>query len=62
MSTDILTHTEAGVLTITLNRLARKNSITSNETGGEGGLRRLRGQANAGFPEALSLRRPSLFG
>ena len=29
MSTDILTHTEAGVLTIALNRLARKNSITS---------------------------------
>ncbi|GAC1606583.1 MAG: enoyl-CoA hydratase [Ramlibacter sp.] len=29
MSTDILTHTEDGVLTITLNRLARKNSITS---------------------------------
>ena len=29
MSTDILTHTEAGVLTITLNRLERKNSITS---------------------------------
>lgn len=29
MTTDILIHTEAGVLTITLNRLARKNSITS---------------------------------
>jgi enoyl-CoA hydratase/carnithine racemase len=29
MTTDILTHTEAGVLTITLNRLDRKNSITS---------------------------------
>jgi len=29
MTTDILTHTEAGVLTITLNRLERKNSITS---------------------------------
>jgi enoyl-CoA hydratase/carnithine racemase len=29
MTTDILTHTEGGVLTITLNRLARKNSITS---------------------------------
>ncbi|MFC5500542.1 enoyl-CoA hydratase [Caenimonas terrae] len=29
MTTDILTHAEAGVLTITLNRLARKNSITS---------------------------------
>ncbi len=29
MSTDILTHTEAGVMTITLNRLARKNSITA---------------------------------
>ena len=29
MTTDILTHTEAGVTTITLNRLARKNSITS---------------------------------
>ena len=29
MTTDILTHTEDGVLTITLNRLARKNSITS---------------------------------
>jgi enoyl-CoA hydratase/carnithine racemase len=29
MSTDILTHIEAGVMTITLNRLERKNSITS---------------------------------
>ena len=29
MTTDILTHTEGGVLTITLNRLSRKNSITS---------------------------------
>jgi enoyl-CoA hydratase/carnithine racemase len=29
MSTDILVHAEAGVTTITLNRLARKNSITS---------------------------------
>ena len=29
MTTDILTHTEDGVLTITLNRLERKNSITS---------------------------------
>ena len=29
MTTDILTHTEDGVLTLTLNRLARKNSITS---------------------------------
>jgi enoyl-CoA hydratase/carnithine racemase len=29
MSTDILTHVEAGVMTITLNRLDRKNSITS---------------------------------
>jgi enoyl-CoA hydratase/carnithine racemase len=29
MSTDILTHTEAGVMTITLNRPERKNSITS---------------------------------
>lgn len=29
MTTDILTHTEAGVMTITLNRLERKNSITS---------------------------------
>ncbi|HYF42973.1 MAG TPA: enoyl-CoA hydratase, partial [Ramlibacter sp.] len=27
--TDILTHAEAGVMTITLNRLDRKNSITS---------------------------------
>ena len=27
--TDILTHTEAGVMTITLNRLEKKNSITS---------------------------------
>ena len=27
--TDILTHTETGVLTITLNRVAKKNSITS---------------------------------
>ena len=27
--TDILTHTEAGVLTITLNRVAKKNSITA---------------------------------
>ena len=27
--TDILTHTDAGVVTITLNRLAKKNSITS---------------------------------
>ncbi|MDB5873688.1 MAG: enoyl-CoA hydratase [Ramlibacter sp.] len=29
MSNDILTHVEAGVMTITLNRLDRKNSITS---------------------------------
>ncbi|TWO70290.1 enoyl-CoA hydratase [Caenimonas sedimenti] len=29
MTTDILTHIEAGVMTITLNRLERKNSITS---------------------------------
>lgn len=29
MSTDILTHTEAGVMTITLNRPERKNSITA---------------------------------
>jgi len=29
MSTDILTHTEAGVMTITFNRPERKNSITS---------------------------------
>ncbi len=29
MTNDILTHTEDGVLTITLNRLERKNSITS---------------------------------
>jgi enoyl-CoA hydratase/carnithine racemase len=29
MTTDILTHVEAGVMTITLNRLERKNSITS---------------------------------
>ena len=29
MTTDILTHIEDGVLTITLNRLARKNSLTS---------------------------------
>ena len=29
MTTDILTHIEDGILTITLNRLARKNSITS---------------------------------
>jgi enoyl-CoA hydratase/carnithine racemase len=29
MSTDILTHVEAGVMTLTLNRLERKNSITS---------------------------------
>ncbi|RYY93900.1 MAG: enoyl-CoA hydratase, partial [Comamonadaceae bacterium] len=29
MTTDILTHVEGGVMTITLNRLARKNSITS---------------------------------
>ncbi len=28
MTTEILTHTEAGVMTITLNRLERKNSIT----------------------------------
>ena len=27
--TDILTHTEAGVLTLTLNRLAKKNSLTA---------------------------------
>ena len=30
MSQDILVHAEAGVMTITLNRLARKNSITSD--------------------------------
>ena len=29
MTTEILSHTEAGVMTITLNRLDRKNSITS---------------------------------
>jgi enoyl-CoA hydratase/carnithine racemase len=29
MNTDILTHVEAGVMTLTLNRLERKNSITS---------------------------------
>ena len=29
MTTDILTHTDDGVMTITLNRLERKNSITS---------------------------------
>jgi enoyl-CoA hydratase/carnithine racemase len=29
MTQDILSHTEAGVATVTLNRLARKNSITS---------------------------------
>lgn len=29
MTADILTHAEAGVMTITLNRLARKNSITT---------------------------------
>ena len=29
MSNDILTHAEDGVMTITLNRLDRKNSITS---------------------------------
>jgi enoyl-CoA hydratase/carnithine racemase len=29
MSNDILVHTEAGVMTVTLNRLERKNSITS---------------------------------
>jgi enoyl-CoA hydratase/carnithine racemase len=29
MTTDILTHVEAGVMTITFNRLERKNSITS---------------------------------
>lgn len=29
MTQDILTHAEAGVMTITLNRLARKNSITT---------------------------------
>ena len=29
MTQDILTHVEAGVMTITLNRLARKNSITT---------------------------------
>ena len=27
---DILTHTEAGVLTLTLNRLAKKNSFTAS--------------------------------
>ena len=26
--TDILTHTEEGILTITLNRVAKKNSLT----------------------------------
>jgi enoyl-CoA hydratase/carnithine racemase len=31
--TDILSHTEAGVMTITLNRLERKNSITSDMYG-----------------------------
>ena len=29
LSNDILVHTDSGVMTITLNRLARKNSITS---------------------------------
>ncbi|MBX3656600.1 MAG: enoyl-CoA hydratase [Ramlibacter sp.] len=29
MSTDILTHTEAGVMTVTLNRVDKKNSITA---------------------------------
>jgi enoyl-CoA hydratase/carnithine racemase len=33
MSTDILTHTEAGVMTITLNRPERKNSITADMYG-----------------------------
>ncbi len=33
MSTDILTHSERGVMTITLNRLDRKNSITSDMYG-----------------------------
>ncbi|MEO7548465.1 MAG: enoyl-CoA hydratase [Ramlibacter sp.] len=33
MSTDILTHVEAGVMTITFNRLERKNSITSDMYG-----------------------------
>ncbi|MBI2769694.1 MAG: enoyl-CoA hydratase [Burkholderiales bacterium] len=32
-TTDILTHTEAGVMTITLNRIARKNSITADMYG-----------------------------
>ena len=29
MTTDILIHTEAGVSTLTINRLSKKNSITS---------------------------------
>ena len=33
MTTDILTHVEAGVMTITFNRLERKNSITSDMYG-----------------------------
>ncbi len=33
MSTDILTHTEVGVMTITLNRPERKNSITADMYG-----------------------------
>ena len=33
MTEDILVHAEAGVMTITLNRLARKNSITSDMYG-----------------------------
>jgi enoyl-CoA hydratase/carnithine racemase len=33
MTTDILTHVEAGVMTITFNRLDRKNSITSDMYG-----------------------------
>ncbi|MBG9389839.1 enoyl-CoA hydratase [Caenimonas aquaedulcis] len=37
MSTDILTHVESGVMTITLNRLERKNSITSDMYGAMAG-------------------------
>ena len=33
MNQEILVHVEAGVMTLTLNRLARKNSITSDMYG-----------------------------
>ncbi|MCD6079306.1 MAG: enoyl-CoA hydratase/isomerase family protein, partial [Ramlibacter sp.] len=33
MSQEILVHAEAGVMTVTLNRLERKNSITSDMYG-----------------------------